>query len=122
MEIFDEEIQLRQTMVRRYSEGLQPPATPPYVKEYNISVWAQYSLLHPQRDTVIARLKEHGIPTAIYYPTPLHLQEAFLHLGYRRGDFPVCEDVADRIFSIPMHPYLAQEDQKKIVDIINSVS
>jgi len=120
MEIFEEEIELRQTAAKRYREGLQPPAAAPYIKEYNVSAWAQYSLLHPQRDKVIAQLKRQGIPTAIYYPTPLHLQEAFAHLGYREGDFPISEDVADRIFSIPMHPYLAREDQDKIIDIINS--
>jgi dTDP-4-amino-4,6-dideoxygalactose transaminase len=68
----------------------------------------------------MGQLNKQGIPTAIYYPTPLHLQEAFAHLGYREGDFPISEEVADRIFSIPMHPYLTQEDQDKIVDIINS--
>jgi UDP-2-acetamido-2-deoxy-ribo-hexuluronate aminotransferase len=122
MEIFEEEIELRQTAAKRYRQGLQPPATPPYVKEYNVSVWAQYSLLHPQRDKVIAQLNRQGIPVAIYYPTPLHLQEAFVHLGYREGDFPISEEVADRIFSIPMHPYLTQEDQDKIINIINSCS
>ncbi|UCH97522.1 MAG: DegT/DnrJ/EryC1/StrS family aminotransferase [Candidatus Aminicenantes bacterium] len=122
MEIFAEEIELRQTAAKRYEEGLQPPAKVPYIKEYNISVWAQYSLLHPQRDRVIARLKKHGIPTAIYYPTPLHLQEAFTHLGYQEGDFPISEEVAGKIFSVPMHPYLSKEDQDKIVDIINSCS
>jgi len=120
MEIFAEEIELRQTVAKRYQEGLQPPAKAPYVKEYNVSAWAQYSLLHPRRDTVMAQLNKQGIPAAIYYPTPLHLQEAFVHLGYQEGDFPISEEVADRIFSIPMHPYLTGEDQDKIVDIINS--
>ncbi|MGD2088827.1 MAG: DegT/DnrJ/EryC1/StrS family aminotransferase [Candidatus Aminicenantes bacterium] len=122
MEIFAEEIELRQIVAKRYQEGLRPPAKAPYVKEYNVSAWAQYSLLHPQRDRVIAQLNRQGIPTAIYYPTPLHLQEAFVHLGYRQGDFPISEEVADRIFSIPLHPYLTGEDQDKIVDIINSCS
>jgi UDP-2-acetamido-2-deoxy-ribo-hexuluronate aminotransferase len=122
MEIFEEEMELRQTVAKRYQEGLQPPAKAPAVKEYNVSAWAQYSLLHPQRDQVIDQLKRQGIPTAIYYPTPLHLQEAFAHLGYREGDFPISEEVSERIFSIPMHPYLTREDQDKIIDIINSCS
>jgi UDP-2-acetamido-2-deoxy-ribo-hexuluronate aminotransferase len=122
LEIFEEELELRQTVAKRYQEGLQPPAQAPAVKEYNVSAWAQYSLLHPQRDQVIDQLKKQGIPTAIYYPTPLHLQEAFAHLGYREGDFPISEEVAERIFSIPMHPYLTREDQDKIIDIINSCS
>ena len=76
--------------------------------------------MHPQRDVVIAKLEEQGIPTAIYYPTPLHLQEAFAVLGYQKGDFPISEDTADKVFSVPMHPYLTDEDQDKIIEIINN--
>lgn len=120
LEIFDEEIALRQEVAERYEKGLKAPAKAPYVKDYNISVWAQYSILHPQRDAVIAKLEKQGIPTAIYYPTPLHLQEAFAALGYQKGDFPTSEEIADKIFSVPMHPYLSKEDQGKIIDIINN--
>jgi len=120
MEIFPEELELRQEVANRYSKGLQAPSTPPYVRNYNDSAWAQYSLLHPQRDAIISRLKAQGIPAAIYYPTPLHLQEAFAHLRYGEGDFPLSEDVADKIFSIPMHPYLGKQDQEKILETINS--
>jgi UDP-2-acetamido-2-deoxy-ribo-hexuluronate aminotransferase len=122
MEIFAEEMELRQSVAKRYGEGLQPPVKAPFVRKYNMSAWAQYSLLHPERESAMARLKEQGIPTAIYYPTPLHLQEAFAHLGGREGDFPVSEEVAAQIFSIPMHPYLPREDQDKITGIINSRS
>ena len=55
------------------------------------------------------------IPTAIYYPKPLHLQTAFVPLGHATGDFPVSEDTANRIFNIPMHPYLAESDQERII-------
>lgn len=121
MEIFDEEVKLRQEVANRYSQGLKRPAVAPEVRDYNLSAWAQYSILHPERDKVIAKLKENGIPTAIYYPTPLHLQEAFNCLDCGNGDFPVTEDVAGKIFSVPMHPYLAAEDQEKIIEIINNV-
>ncbi|MCU0286147.1 MAG: DegT/DnrJ/EryC1/StrS aminotransferase family protein [Acidobacteria bacterium] len=120
MEIFAEEIELRQTVAQRYREGLKSPAQAPIVRDYNISAWAQYSILHPERDAVIARLNKGGIPTAIYYPTPLHLQEAFAKLGYKKGDFPVTEDVGNKVFSVPMHPYLTAEEQAKIIEIINS--
>jgi dTDP-4-amino-4,6-dideoxygalactose transaminase len=119
MSIFAEEVELRQTVASRYSEALEQPSVAPVVKDYNISTWAQYGILHPDRDGVIARLKENGIPTAIYYPTPLHLQEAFAHLGYSAGDFPVSEKVAGQIFSIPMHPYLTAGQQEHVVNIIN---
>ena len=122
LEIFDEEIELRQEVARGYSTGLKDFVTVPFVREGNISVWAQYSILHPRRDALIEKLKEKGIPTAIYYPLPLHLQEAFLHLGYQTGDFPVAEKTAGQIFSLPMHPYLPKEDRDKIVEIIGSES
>jgi len=120
LEIFDEEIALRQEVAERYKKRLKAPAKAPYVEDYNISAWAQYSILHPQRDAVIARLEKQGIPTAIYYPTPLHLQEAFAALGCQKGDFPISEDTADKIFSIPMHPYLTKEIQENIIEIINN--
>jgi len=66
------------------------------------------------------KLKAAGIPTAIYYPKPLHLQTAFAPLGYAPGAFPVSEDAAARIFSLPMHPYLTAEDQTKIVESLGS--
>jgi dTDP-4-amino-4,6-dideoxygalactose transaminase len=66
------------------------------------------------------RLKIAGIPTAIYYPKPLHLQDAFSYLGYEKGSMPESERAADNIFSLPMHPYLTEEDQVKIVKPIIS--
>lgn len=64
------------------------------------------------------RLKAADIPTAIYYPKPLHLQTAFDNLGYKVGDFSISEDYAQRIFSLPMHPYLAEADQTNIAQIL----
>ncbi len=117
-EIFAEEIELRQAVAQRYSDALKDHVKVPYIKEGNISSWAQYPVLHPQRGKVIERLKQKGIPFAIYYPKPLHLQEAFASLGYKKGDFPVSEKIADEIFSIPMHPYLSREDQERVVEAI----
>jgi len=118
VEIFAEEIELRQKVANRYSEGLKDIIKTPFVKEHNISAWAQYSVLHPDREKVMAGLKEEGIPTAIYYPKPLHLQDAFVNLGYKYGDFPVSEKMASDIFSIPMYPYLGEEDQDKVIEAI----
>ncbi|HOM08315.1 MAG TPA: DegT/DnrJ/EryC1/StrS family aminotransferase [Syntrophales bacterium] len=124
-EIFPEEMSRRQEVADRYSRALAASTrlvVPPPHREggegESISAWAQYSLLardEAQRADLMGRLREAGIPTAIYYPKPLHLQGAFSYLGYRRGDFPVSEDVARRIFSIPMHPYLTETDQERIV-------
>jgi len=124
--IFPEEIRLRQEAAQRYTSLLtsdSSPLTPltPHVPEGYKSAWAQYSLLaenKAQRAALMDQLKAAGIPTAIYYPKPLHLQTAFAFLGYAPGAFPASEDVASRIFSIPMHPYLTEQDQKKITEAI----
>jgi len=91
------------------------------VPEGNTSVWAQYCVL--ARDTghrteCMDKLKEAGIPSVIYYPKPLHMQTAFKNLEYAEGDFPVTEDVASRIFALPMHPYLSAADQLTIVQAL----
>jgi dTDP-4-amino-4,6-dideoxygalactose transaminase len=67
-------------------------------------------------------LKKAGIPTAVYYPKPLHLQIAFSHLGYKEGDFPHSEDAARRIFSLPMHPYLKSEEQETIAAVLKRIA
>ncbi len=127
-EIFPREIGLRQDVARRYTELLTPHSsrlTPPAVPGDSKSAWAQYSLLArdgAERTFLMAKLKEAGIPTAIYYPKPLHRQTAFAGLGYQGGDFPVSDDCARRIFSLPMHPYLAAEDQRRIADILRGES
>lgn len=126
-DIFPEEVELRQEVAGNYNEllskarsteiALQPPETPP---DY-LSVWAQYSLLaknEDQRSQIQNRLKDAGIPTAVYYPLPLHLQTAFSGVGYGKGDFPVSEDFSTRIFSLPMHPYLEADEQQKIVRVL----
>jgi len=119
-EIFDEEIHLRQLVAKRYNEELKNAVKVPVVESHNISAWAQYAMLHPDREKVIENLKEAGIPVAIYYPIPLHLQEAFSNLGLNKGDFPVSEKCADDIFSIPFHPYLTKQDQDKITSAIKN--
>ncbi|MBN2038727.1 MAG: DegT/DnrJ/EryC1/StrS family aminotransferase [Spirochaetes bacterium] len=118
-EIFEEEIDLRQNVAKRYSDGLKDKVKVPFVEEHNLSAWAQYSILHPEREKIMSALKDEGIPTAIYYIKPLHLQEAFSHLGYNAGEMPVSEKSAGQIFSLPMHPYLEAADQDQIIDIIN---
>ncbi|RMI12568.1 MAG: DegT/DnrJ/EryC1/StrS family aminotransferase [Calditrichaeota bacterium] len=118
LDIFDEEIKLRNEVADRYNELLRGVVETPQVKPDRRSVWAQYSVLSDHRDELMARLKAQGIPTAIYYPRPLHLQPAFEYLGYSGGDFPVSESVAQRIFSLPMHPYLTPEDQHRIATAI----
>jgi dTDP-4-amino-4,6-dideoxygalactose transaminase len=120
--IFPEEVELRQEVAQRYSRLLSEveELTTPFVPTGNKSVWAQYSVLatsEEHRKRLQEGLKQAGVPTAVYYPKPLHLQTAFARLGYKEGDFPHSEDASKRIFSLPMHPYLGAEDQEKIAEV-----
>lgn len=116
LEIFDHEAAARQEVARRYSEGLKDFVEVPFVSPDCTSIWAQYSVLSDRREELQAKLQAAGIPTAVYYPKPLHRQPAFASLGYGPGDFPVSEAVSRRIFSLPMHPYLSREDQDFIME------
>jgi dTDP-4-amino-4,6-dideoxygalactose transaminase len=124
-DIFHNEIELRNQVAYRYADLLDEkgdsPVQTPYIPEGYISAWAQYSLLakdDKHRAHLKKELKKNSVPTAIYYPKPLHLQSVFKYLGYKIGDFPISEECAKRIFSLPMHPYLKFKDQKKIAKIL----
>jgi len=123
--IFPEEIELRQTIAQQYSDlftsNTNPVISIPVILDNHKSAWAQYSVLaanEQHRSDLQSKLKDDGIPTTIYYPKPLHLQTAYSDLNYTEGAFPVSEAISKRIFSIPMHPYLSQEDQQHIVTTI----
>lgn len=118
LEIFPEEVEARQEVARRYTKALGGLVETPYVAPGCVSVWAQYSVRSDRRATLQEKLKKAGIPTAIYYPLPLHLQGAFAHLGHKPGDFPISEGIAGRIFSLPMHPYLEAAVQDHIVEVL----
>jgi UDP-2-acetamido-2-deoxy-ribo-hexuluronate aminotransferase len=113
--IFDDEVEKRQEVAYRYHRTLQAVVEVPYVSPDSTSVWAQYSVVSQDRAQLQQKLKDAGIPTAVYYPLPLHLQGAFRHLGHQAGDFPVSENVSQSIFSLPMHPYLNRADQERII-------
>jgi UDP-2-acetamido-2-deoxy-ribo-hexuluronate aminotransferase len=123
-DIFPEEIELRQQVAQKYNELLSPHSSllTPLPPKGMRSAWAQYSILAKDgkhRAELQKRLQDNKIPTAIYYPKPLHLQTAFASLGYKEGEFPVSEDMAGRIFSLPMHPYLSISEQKEITSILS---
>ena len=126
-DIFPEEIELRNQIAKKYSDLLSPighELSIPRVPDGYKSTWSQYSLLARNEDhrlSLQVRLKEEDIPTVIYYPKPLHLQTAFSNLGYKEKDFPISESISGRIFSLPMHPYLSEEEQKRIVDVIMTI-
>ena len=118
-EIFPQELESRRSIANAYQEALSANNRLTLPKHFSRikSAWAQYSILTfdgATRSRIQERLKEKGIPTAVYYPKPLHLQTAFADLGYKKGDFPVSEDCSSRIFSLPMHPYLSKKKQTRI--------
>ncbi len=120
LDIFDQEVADRQKVAQRYSEGLRNVVEVPYVSPDCTSVWAQYSVLSDRRAELQQKLQKAGIPSAVYYPLPLHLQGVFAHLGHKPGDFPISEKASERIFSLPMHPYLTEAEQGLIIKVLSS--
>ena len=93
----------------------------PKVNKKCMSVWAQYSILAPDieiRDSIVHYLKENKINVSIFYPSPLHLQECFEYLGYKRGDLPVTEDICSRIFNLPCYGELTEKEQLFIINML----
>lgn len=112
--VLDEEILLRQQVAQRYAEliGQHGGATPPSIEVHNTSVWAQYTVQVSDREGVQARLKAAGIPTAVHYPIPLNKQPA---VADETVSLPVGDAVAQRVMSLPMHPYLTASEQEKVI-------
>jgi UDP-2-acetamido-2-deoxy-ribo-hexuluronate aminotransferase len=121
MDIFDDELQKRQIVARNYTDRINANIFTPTIPEGYFSAWAQYSIRSAKRLEIMQRLKEQQIPTMIYYPKPLHLLKAFENLGYVKNSMPVSEAISQDIFSLPMHPYLDETDQQKIIDVINQI-
>jgi len=113
--ILDEEIAARQAVAARYAEGLRDLVPVPEVAEDALSVWAQYTIRVRDRDAFMAALKAEGIPTAIYYPRPLHRQPAYAHCPVAPGGLPVSERLAAEVVSPPFHPYLDPATQDRII-------
>jgi UDP-2-acetamido-2-deoxy-ribo-hexuluronate aminotransferase len=122
LEIFEDEIDRRQAVAEVYTEGLAGVVETPVVPGGRRSAWAQYSVLADRRDHILTSLKKEGVPTAVYYPKPLHLQRAFSALGHGEGDFPVSESLSRRIFSLPLHPYMKQADLDLVIPAIRRAS
>ena len=136
LEIFAEEITLRQQVAQRYSQlffatestetteknisNLSVPSvdsvakkiTLPFIEEHNTSVYAQYTIQVDNRDQVQAKLNEAGIPTAVHYPIPLNKQPAVADPNVQ---LPVGDAIAEKVMSLPMHPYMTEEDQLKVL-------
>jgi dTDP-4-amino-4,6-dideoxygalactose transaminase len=116
--IFADEIEARNRIAARYAEQLAGVVATPGVIDGGVSVWAQYTIETADRDGLAAALREAGVPTAVYYPVPIHRQPPYA--GYPRapGGLPVTEAKAGQVISLPMHPYLSQADQDLITGAI----
>jgi UDP-2-acetamido-2-deoxy-ribo-hexuluronate aminotransferase len=111
LKYYAKDLALRQEVAGKYTEALQnKDVVLPFVAEQATSAFAQYSIRVKNREELQSKLKEQGIPTAVHYPMPLHLQECFAYLGYQKGDFPIAEMVSSEIMSLPMNPYLDTEE------------
>lgn len=122
--LFPEELKKRQQVAEKYTQNIKNTSLKlqcPFIPSHLKSAWAQYSILADRRNFIQEELKKERIPTVVYYPTPLHLQPAFSNLGYAEGDFPVSEMVSRRIFSLPMSPYLQEEQSKIIIEVLNNL-
>lgn len=121
---FEQEADKRDALGRSYTELLKGSnAITPHIEKYtDRCVYAQYSIRVNNRDEVIKHLNAAGVPTAVHYPIPIHLQEAYRYLGYKEGDFPVSEKVSKGIMSLPMHPFLEESQQKFITDKIREIA
>ena len=118
LKIFPDEIEKRNVVARRYNKLLQGLVEVPTAPEHSVSVWAQYTIRISggRRDSVAQKLRAEGIPTAIYYPKPLHHQTAYRQYPSAAGGLPVAERLSREVLSLPMHPYLTPELQDRIVD------
>ena len=116
---FEREVEERARIGARYTEllssVLRPPSSAPAVVPGNTHVYAQYTIRATNRDAVALKLKEMGIPTAVYYPKCLHEQPVFSTCGNKWGDFPVAEKASREVLSLPMHPFLSESDQDRVV-------
>jgi len=124
--VLDEELKARQQVADTYSRLLSPvianevrqamsSITTPYLEPHNTSAWAQYTVQVPNRERMQEQLKQAGIPTAVHYPIPLNKQPA---VADATAQLPVGDAVAQRVMSLPMHPYLSHGDQSSIMDAI----
>jgi UDP-2-acetamido-2-deoxy-ribo-hexuluronate aminotransferase len=120
LKLFPEEIILRQRVAKKYDEMLSSLIKTPCVQQQNTSVYAQYTIEVNNREVFQKHLQEAGIPTAVHYPVAMHQQKALNYLNYKLGDFPHSEKASQQVISLPMHPYLKEEDQLKVVAAVKN--
>ena len=106
---FAKELLERQKVAERYSNSLSGTLITPAIKIDRSSAWAQYTLRVRNRDALQLKLRKYGIPTLIFYPVPLHLQECFKYLQYKKGNFLISEKASKEVISLPINPFLTKD-------------
>ncbi len=117
--IFESEIEARNKVAERYAAGLSDVVTVPKVIDGGVSVWAQYTIETADRDGLVAHLKSQDVPSAVYYPIPIHKQGVY-SVYPTPGGLPVTEAKADVVMSLPMHPYLTPDHQDQVIAAIRA--
>jgi len=122
LSIFEDEIAARQRVAERYNAALADVCTVPVVDPRATSVWAQYTirLPHGMRDELGAALQKEGVPTAVYYRIPMHLQPAYAQYPAAGNGLPVCEKLSGEVISLPMHAYLDEAAQGRVIAAVRS--
>jgi dTDP-4-amino-4,6-dideoxygalactose transaminase len=118
LKIFPEEIEMRGRVAARYNDRLAGSVTVPTVIEGGVSVWAQYTVETGDPMGLAAHLKTKGVPSASYYPKPLHQQTAYRDFPVATGSLPMSDRAGPRVISLPMHPYLDEATQDEIVEAV----
>lgn len=111
---FQGELDARQKIAAGYAERLQGKVRLPVIKEGHVSAWAQYTVRSENRDAIKESMTAADIPSAVHYPMCLHQQPVFQGLGYQLGDFPEAERASQEVISLPMHPFLTEEEQDRV--------
>ena len=119
---FKKELKDRQKVADHYTSGLSKILQTPVIKPNRSSAWAQYTLRVHNREALQIKLKENGIPTSVFYPIPLHLQECFQYLGHQQGDFPISEKASNEVMSIPMNPFLTDDQIDYVINMLREKS
>ncbi len=125
IEIFDAELELRNRVADYYTQNINKTCIPPHIPNNYYSSWAQYSVVLPNsinRSELMKKLNEKNIPSMVYYKIPNHLQEGYSRYKNKEGDFKVSEDISKRILSLPMHPYLDESSQNKVLNFLNKIN
>jgi UDP-2-acetamido-2-deoxy-ribo-hexuluronate aminotransferase len=120
LKLFPAEVVMRQNVAERYDAMLSSIVKTPFIQKNNTCVYAQYTIEVNNRDEIQRHMNAAGIPTAVHYPIAMHLQKALNYLGYKPGDFPNAERASSRVISLPMHPYLQEEEQIAVVAAVKN--